>query len=150
VYALSVVLFTMLLASGAGSLASGWFEPRRGRPRARVGVVASLLVYALALPPLLAAARGLPIPVRVAIAVGSIAPLAWLMGIPFASGLRRAGGESKALVPWAWAVNGGASVLGSTLTILVSMTYGFTTSFVGGALAYGVALVAVHSLERRR
>jgi hypothetical protein len=151
VYSLSVVLFTMLLASGLGSLAAGRFDRERlGRllPRALVALCGALLVYAVALPPLLSAGRGLPIATRILVAVVTIAPLGFLMGVPFASGLRRASGESKGLVPWAWAVNGGASVFGSTLTVLVSMTYGFTASFVGGALSYGLSLAMVAALVR--
>jgi hypothetical protein len=149
VYSLSVVLFTMLLASGLGSLAAGRVGGARlGRflPRALAALAAALLIYAVALPPLLSASRGLPIAARILLAVVTIAPLGFLMGMPFASGLRRASGEAKGLAPWAWAVNGGASVFGSTLTVLVSMTYGFTASFLAGAVAYGLSLAMVATL----
>jgi spermidine synthase len=151
VYSLSVVLFTMLLASGLGSLAAGRVESARlGRllPRALGLLAAALLAYAVALPPLLSAARGLPIAARILLAVVTIAPLGFLMGVPFASGVRRASAESTGLVPWAWAVNGGASVFGSTLTVLISMTYGFTASFLTGALAYAASLVMIAMLAR--
>jgi hypothetical protein len=147
VYSLSVVLFTMLLASGVGSLVAGRATHPRALPRALGALAATLLLYAAGLPPLLARARGLPIAARILIAVVAIAPLGFLMGIPFASGVRRAGRESRALVSWAWAVNGGASVFGSTLTVLISMTYGFTASFLAGALAYALAFAVVRTLE---
>jgi hypothetical protein len=70
------------------------------------------------------------------------------MGMPFSTAVNLAARESKTLVSWAWAVNGGASVFGSTLSVLVSMTYGFTASLLGGALAYGSALAAVTGLSR--
>jgi hypothetical protein len=149
VYSLSVVLFTILLASAAGSLLAGRFRSRRALPVAIAALVAGLVLYALALPPLLAAARGAPIAARIALAVATIAPLGLLMGMPFPSGIRRAGRESRTLVSWAWAVNGGASVMGSTLTVLISMTYGFTASFLAGAIAYAAALAVVAALPER-
>jgi hypothetical protein len=79
-----------------------------------------------------------------------IAPLGFVLGMPFPSALRRASLESKGLVSWAWAANGGASVFGSTLTVLVSMTYGFTASFLCGAAAYAMALAMVVGLHRPR
>ena len=88
VYSLSVVLFTMLLSSGLGSLASGAMRGARALPRALLALAAALLLYAFALPPLLSAARGAPIAARIALAVITIAPLGLLMGIPFASGVQ--------------------------------------------------------------
>ena len=79
--------------------------------------------------------------IRIAVAVLVVAPLAVLMGMPFPTGLRLAGQEERLLVPWAWAVNGGASVFGSVLAVLISMTYGFTNTLLFGAALYAVALI---------
>lgn len=72
------------------------------------------------------------------------------MGMPFPTAMRRAGREAAGLVSWAWAVNGGASVFGSTLTVLISMTYGFTASFLAGAGAYAMALGVALWMARPR
>jgi spermidine synthase len=148
VYALVAVLFTMLLASGLGSALAGRWTGPRPLPRALLGLCAALVACGVVLPRLLDATLGLSTPLRLSVAVGIVAPLGLLMGVPFATGLRRVGGEAKGLVPWAWAVNGGASVFGSTLAVLVSMTYGFTASFLTGAGAYVVALGTVAWLTR--
>jgi hypothetical protein len=145
-FSLSVVLFTVLLSSAGGSLIAGRLRTRRGLARALGGLTAALVAHALALPPVLGAARGQAVAVRIALAVAVIAPLGLLMGIPFAAGIRRAGAESKDLVSWAWAVNGGASVFGSALAVLLAMTYGFTTTFMVGAGAYAVALLVIARL----
>lgn len=148
VYSLSVVLFTMLLASGAGSFWAGRFESRRLLPRALALLCALLAVYALVLPRALGAAAGASVLLRIALAVCLIAPVGLLMGMPFPTGLKRAGREAKSLVAWAWAVNGAASVFGSTLTTLIAMTYGFTYGLLAGALAYAAALLLVITLNR--
>jgi hypothetical protein len=143
VYSLSVVLFTMLAASSVGSLLSERWVARSALPKALAAICVALAVYAFSLPGLLAATLGSPTVVRIVIAALAVAPLGLLMGTPFPTGLRRAGREDASLVSWAWAVNGAASVFGSALTVLVSMTYGFSTSFVVGAAAYGVALLVM-------
>jgi hypothetical protein len=149
VYSLSVVLFTMLLSSALGSLASGGFTASRSLSFVLVVLASTLILYALALPPVLYAARGATIAARIGVTIAVIAPLGFLMGMPFPSGIRRAGAQSKELVSWAWAVNGGASVFGSTLSVVLSMARGFTASFLAGTLAYAVALVVITILARR-
>jgi hypothetical protein len=143
VYSLSVVLFTMLAASSVGSLTSERWTSRHALPRSLAAVVVMLAVYSVVLPMLLAATLGASTVVRMAIAAAAIAPIGFLMGTPFPTGIRRAGREDATLVSWAWAVNGAASVFGSALTVLVSMTYGFSTSFFVGAGAYAVALAVM-------
>jgi hypothetical protein len=69
-----------------------------------------------------------------------------LLGVPFAYGIRRLREQSPGILPWAWAVNGCASVVGSILTVILSMTLGFAATL---ALAVGVYALAFASLPRR-
>ncbi len=148
VYSLSVVLFTMLLSSALGSLISGRFTAPRSLSLVLAILAVVLVLYAVALPLVLAMARGAAIAARIGVAIAVIAPIGFLMGMPFPSGIRRAGVQSKELVSWAWAANGGASVFGSTLSVLISMAQGFTASFLAGTIAYAVALVVITVLGR--
>lgn len=152
VYSLSVVLFTVLLASAIGSfLADKWSQPHnnaRVLPRILFLLCGVLVLYALALPRLLNAGLSASTPARIIVAVAVVAPLGVLMGMPFPTGLRRAGREANGLIPWAWAVNGAASVFGSTLTMLISMSFGFTASFLTGATAYALALAVAVWMTR--
>jgi SAM-dependent methyltransferase len=143
VYALSVVLVTMLATSGLGSLLAGRGSPVSLLPRALGVLAAALLLYAVGLPWLHDALLGTETAVRILVVAAAVAPLGLLMGMPFPTALRWAGTEAGGLVPWAWAVNGGASVFGSALAVLVSMTWGFTATLLAGALAYGAALAVV-------
>ncbi len=147
-YSLSVVLFTMLLASSLGSLVSARWTSAASLPSIVAVVCLFVLAYASILPRLLDATLGATTPLRILVAVLAIAPLGFFMGMPFPTGLRRAALESKGLVSWAWAANGGASVFGSTLTVLISMTYGFTASFLCGAAAYALALAMAIAMRR--
>lgn len=143
VYSLSVVLFTMLATSGLGSLLAGRGSPVSLLPRVLGVLAAALLLYAAGLPWLHDALLGTETAVRILVVAAAVAPLGLLMGMPFPTALRWAGTEAGGLVPWAWAVNGGASVFGSALAVLVSMTWGFTATLLAGALAYGAALAVV-------
>ena len=147
IYALAVVLFTLLLASGAGSALADRWTTATGWPRALAALCVLLVLAAFAVPALIHAALGASTPMRLMLAVLAVAPLGLVMGTAFPLGLRRANEDGPGLVPWAWAVNGAASVFGSALTVLLSMSFGFTVSFRAGIAAYAVAAVIAWRLS---
>ena len=66
--------------------------------------------------------------------------------MPFPTGLRalcgsESGSREVNTVEWAWAMNAGASVLGSVLAIVIAMEYGLTATLLSGATAYALAAV---------
>lgn len=69
-----------------------------------------------------------------------IAPLGFFMGIPFPKGVTKV----KEYLDWGFAINGAASVLGSTLIILAAMNFGITVSLLCGAVLYGFALLSLN------
>ena len=145
-YAFTAVVLIVLVGSGLGSLASPKMKDLTGlwRPiRSRVGLVlaALALVTAFAGGPLIELTLGWPTPLRLAALALSLAPLAFMMGIPFPLGLdwlERAIVQSPAPdgAPWAWAVNGCASVIASVVAAILALSYGFTAVLLLGALAY--------------
>jgi hypothetical protein len=86
--------------------------------------------------------------VRIALVIALLAPIGFVLGMPFPLKLRSLAGELAVLVPWAWAVNGFASVLGSVLAIVIAMNFGFRVLFATAAACYVVAFVA-HAASRR-
>jgi len=144
-YALTVVVFLMLLSSGAGSFAS---RKRFASPRriwiALAAIVVALLVYASVLPVLLNALVGAAFFLKLLVSGAVLVPLGFAMGMPFPTGLRAlcspgsSAAESNA-VEWAWAMNAAASVLGSVLAIVIAMEFGLTATLICGAAAYAVA-----------
>ncbi|MBV8053461.1 MAG: hypothetical protein JOZ80_19890 [Acidobacteriaceae bacterium] len=150
-YALTVVVFLLLLSSGVGSLASRkWLaEPRRvWFPL--IFIAGGVLLYVLVLPRLLNTLIGLPFAAKVLVSGGLLIPLGIAMGVPFPSGLRSLAGvpaafsESEAAesaIEWAWALNAGASVLGSVLAMVIAMQFGLTITLACGGAAYLLALL---------
>ncbi len=76
-------------------------------------------------------------------------PLAWAMGRPFPWALRQLAGEDR-WIPWAWGINGFASVLGASLAPLLAVHLGQSATLAAGALCYVVAFaIAAHWGTRR-
>lgn len=83
-----------------------------------------------------------PDPAKVMVSVLLIAPLAFAMGMPFPLGLSRVSALAPQLVPWAWGVNGCASVLSAVLAMMLAIHFGFTV-VVAVAVAFYVAVALV-------
>jgi hypothetical protein len=150
-HAIATTIFSLLFFSAMGSLVS----ERICRTPKSLGIILSILtgvilLYIVGLPPLFRSLLRLPDTVRILLSVVFIAPLAFLMGMPFPSGLRRLGVQAQSLIPWAWGVNGVFSVLGSVLVIFVSMLTNFTYALAGAALLYGAAAVVSTSLWKTK
>jgi hypothetical protein len=66
------------------------------------------------------------------------------MGIPFPIGLGRVAAGAPAFVPWAWGINGFASVVSASLATLLAVEFGFTAVVVLAILLYCAAALAIH------
>lgn len=143
-YSLTANLAIFLVFSGLGSATAGRFGAgRRAAAIAAALVVALLIVHAIWLPELLQRTLAAPEWQRVLCACGTIAPLAFCMGIPFPTGLQLVGRSAPAFLPWAFGVNGAASVLSSVLSIVLAMELGFTAVFFAAAALYALAMLTV-------
>lgn len=137
-YAIAVVLSSFLVFGGLGSGASARIDTNRAWLVPLI--VAGIAVIALILVRLLTGVTlGLPDPARIAISVALVAPLAFAMGMPFPLGLRRLATVDEAAIPWAWGINGTASVLSSMLATLVAVHFGFSVLVALAAGLYAVA-----------
>jgi len=161
-YALTVVIFLMLLSSGAGSLLSRRWLIRSASVRTALGGIAvAILAYVFLLPALLPSLVGLAFPFKLVVSGILLVPLAFIMGMPFPTGLRALAGNSfpeSAIgeaatdnsVEWAWAMNAAASVLGSVLAMVIAIRFGLSVTLACGAIAYLCALLASATLAPKR
>ena len=137
-YSMSITLFTILLTSGIGSFLSRNWSARPFRllaiviPLLVVAVIVELGLLGYAIPRLMYLSH----PLRALAAVGMIAPLGLLMGMPFPAGLRHVDSYRPELNPWAWGINACATVMGAVLCILISASLGFNTVLLFGAAIY--------------
>jgi hypothetical protein len=145
-YALTVVIFSMLVSSGLGSFMSRRIVRDRNQVLVGVLAVSAGLVGLLAavLQPLLAAGVGLPLPIKMLATVVMIAPAGFAMGIPFPTGLRLLEQWHEPSVRWAWSLNAAASVLGSVGALVLALYIGLLeTMLVGGGLYVCALLIIV-------
>ena len=144
VYALSVVLFTLLLSSGLGSFATQRLDNEdleRAVP-SRLGLLLFVLtLFGFITPAIIDNLQSASNTVRIAASVAILAPIGFLMGMPFPMGMRAASSASSAsdLTPWLWAMNGSTSVLASVVAIVIAMNAGISASFWTGCVCYLVA-----------
>jgi spermidine synthase len=160
-YALTVVIFLLMLSSGAGSLFSRLWLPRTNSCWVPLLlVIVTLLADVFFLPGRLAALVGLAFQYRLLVSGVLLIPLGFVMGMPFPTGLRalaalpapefRAGEEAADnAVEWAWAMNAAASVLGSVLAMVIAIQFGLTVTLSCGAAAYLFALLFVPALRTK-
>lgn len=145
-YALTVIIFSMLLSSGLGS----FFSRRLVQDDSDERLTAALLCVALAVSvlafvaaPLSEFGVGWPLPLKIAVTAALIAPAGFLMGMPFPCGLTRLQSRYPQAVRWAWALNAAASVLGSATAIFLAIYLGLRATMLIGAVLYLGALAIV-------
>ena len=143
IFTLSVLLFTLLAASGVGASISASISSRT----ACFAVAAIGAVGAIALPKLVPMLLPFSFAVRVAVAIVLIAPLGLMMGMPFPQGLRKTGRGSLPAPPFYWGLNGVMSVIGSVATVTLAVLYGFTVAMLAGSACYVIAAVASTGME---
>jgi len=147
-YALTVIIFSMLLSSGFGS----FFSKRLGLSDINrlsivmIAIIAAVVLLAFIITPVTEGGVGLPFSLKVLISVLLIAPPGFAMGMPFPSGLSRLEHIMPANVRWAWSINAAASVLGSAAAIFLAIYLGLrTTLIIGGVFYVGALLAARYS-----
>jgi hypothetical protein len=137
-YSLSVCLFSLILASGLGSLAS--VKLCLDRPWKLIfwgGVTALYLaLLVVVLPVLFQATTDEPRLARILISLGVILPLGFLLGFGFPSGMRLVEFVDREPAPWFWGVNGATGVLASVLGVMISMGLGIHATLLASALCY--------------
>lgn len=143
VYAVAIVLAGLLLVSGLGSRWAGR-QVARGRDIRKLALMAAIavatiaVVYAFALSPLLRLSLEMPLAARIAVALAVMIPLAG-MGMLFPLGLSSLGQVRGELLPWAWAVNGCASVVATSLATVLALGAGFVVVMLSAGACYVVA-----------
>jgi hypothetical protein len=111
-------------------------------------IVAALVACVFALPGLLTGLVGLSLPAKLLLSGALLAPLGFLMGMPFPSGLRSLDSAGETSIEWAWAMNAAASVLGSVLAMVIAIQFGLTVTLACGAAAYALALARTSAFMR--
>jgi len=149
-YSLSVTIFSLLVFAALGAALSrrGWVNPGRMLIRLLAVTLVLLSGEVLLLPWLREQLLASSLATRIAFTVALQLPLGVVLGMYFPTGLELLRQREPRLIPWAWAVNGVASVVASVLAVLLGMAIGFSgVTFVAGAI-YAVGTLALLSVLR--
>ena len=151
-YAIAVTLCAFLVFSGLGAL---YVEYRlRTRTEDTTAVILRravtmigliTVIYIVVLPQISSTIMALPETARIVSAFILAAPLAFFMGMPFPLGLDMLKQTSPDLIPWAWGINGCASVLSAILAVLLAIEIGFN-----GVMSVAVALYVIAWISNRK
>ncbi len=146
-YALTVIIFSMLLSSGCGSFTSKRLvrnEPGR-LARVLILIILANIVLALVVPRISESGVALPLPLKILITISLISPLGFAMGMPFPTGLTLLERVMPASVRWAWAINAASSVMGSAAAMFLAIYVGLQLTLMVGSLFYFGALLSAIS-----
>jgi hypothetical protein len=145
VFALSAVISTMLIASGAGSLLSDRMKAGPALPqKLALAIAFLLLVYAVSLTPLIRHTLSAPMPVKIFLSLSIIALPAFFMGMLFPLGIRFLSGYDDTQIPWAWGINGCLSVISTSLATMIAVEAGFQTVMMIAAGSYLLAFACFY------
>jgi hypothetical protein len=152
-YSLTVTLASILVFTGIGALASRRLAAWRRSPLPLIlAVLAGLTVfYRFGLDPITESLLSSSLGVRVLVAVLLLAPLGLCLGMFMPLGLAtvsRLTDHGDAYAAWGWAINGFFSVIGSVLTTILSMSFGFRAVQLAALAIYAVAVLAFLALRR--
>lgn len=151
VYGFSVVLFSVLLASGLGSFSTQLGRAGRaddagiGRLVILLGVLAA---FGAATPYAIERFAAATTEVRIAVATALLLPLGFVLGMAFPLGMKLAGARREGLTPWLWGINGATGVCASVVALAVSLAFGIGATYWAGSACYLLALAAYVASRR--
>jgi hypothetical protein len=151
-HAVAVILFSMILATGAGSYLSDRVPIEAGEHWTRAGPlgIALILLFAVAaIQPIIDSTIRFPLVGRCAVVIGIVGAAAFPLGFCFPLGLRLVRRISEDATPWLWGINGAFGVLSSVSAIWISMWVGIDTSLLLAAAIYLALLIPASALQRR-
>jgi hypothetical protein len=153
VYALGILLFTIIASAGCGSYLSERL-PLAGQKTwifalpitAALAIIAVRIVLTILVSHMITA----PILNRIIVSILVIFPLGMLMGFFFPTGMKQVKSIVASETPWYWALNGIFGVLCSALAVFVSIYFGISTNLYISAACYAMTLICLHSMHRAR
>lgn len=150
VYAVSVLLFSMIIAAGVGSYLSDRIQISRSSQWTHLlpaTIVSLLLVIYFISGPIIDSTISQSLFVRCLIVVFIVGVAAVPMGMCFPLGLRLFREYSGGILPWMWGVNGATGVLASVFAVAISMWSGINTSLLIAVLCYAVLAIPARFLR---
>ena len=138
IYSLSVLLFTLILSTGLGSLLSDKLLINNRWKFSAWALMTGAYIITLPywLPNVLLGFDGASLLTRAIVCAGTITPAGLLMGFGFPTGMRIVSAIDRKPTPWFWGINGAAGVLASVVAVSTSIAVGISGTLTIGAICY--------------
>jgi hypothetical protein len=156
-YSITTILVALLLGAGFGSISTEKLGAKNARKALTIAIPAiavAVLAETFISPIVFETFLGLPFSGRIAVATLMLLPLGFLMGMPFALGLKLiseldcSDEERTQLTAWAWGMNGYFTVIGSAATVFIALFFGFKAALFSGIAVYLLGLLAIRNATR--
>jgi hypothetical protein len=148
-YTFAIILFSMILFAGLGSMMSDRLSPAgRGYRLIPLAIAAVVAADMIALPWAFRAGAPLGLLGRTLVVLAFTAPLSALLGFCFPIGMRLVGKHSDEATAWMWGINGACGVLASIAAVGISMWIAIDANLVVAAVFYASLIVPIRSLSR--
>ncbi len=151
IYGLSVVLFSLIISAGIGSLISEKL-PLKTLPRQIIWCALTCgygILMAYSLKGIFYDFAEADIVTRVLISVAIMSPAGILMGFGFPSGLRLTEQYDTRATAWFWGINGAAGVLGSSIAIACNIAFGIDNTLIIAGACYALLAIAFIALHKK-
>jgi hypothetical protein len=141
-FALSVVLFSMLLGTGIGAASASKLFATRGIRGAGAAILVVLVLLLLSFPEFPAFEQIGSQALRLGAVGLMLGGVGFVLGFAFPLGVAIAAPTGEWAVQKMWAVNGAASIAGSVLAAFIGITVGSRLVIAAALLCYAVAVIA--------
>lgn len=151
IYGLSVVLFSLIISAGVGSLISEKF-PLSTLPRQLIWCALTCaygIAMAYSLKDIFYNYAEVDIVTRVSISIAIMCPAGLLMGFGFPTGLRITEMYDTRATAWFWGINGAAGVLGSSIAIALNIALGIDQALIIGGVCYALLAIPFIALYKK-
>jgi hypothetical protein len=150
-YWLSVTIFSLLVFAALGAVLSRrwWRDPQRFLTILLAATLGLVLLEVQVLPWVRESLLAASLPTRIGVTALLQLPLGVVLGMYFPTGIELVRQLEPRLVPWAWAVNGVASVASTVLAVILGMAIGFSGVAYVAAGIYTVGTLALLAVIRQ-
>lgn len=139
IYSTTVIIFSVLLFSSLGAYISNKLDAKKIK-NIIILLFFIIILYSVLLPIILNKLIIFNLIIKLILSVVIIAPLGFIMGMPFPVGIKII---NKKLIPWAWAVNGTASVLSPILAIITALFLGYSFVLILAGFVYLISIFVI-------
>lgn len=151
IYGLSVVLFSLIIFAGIGSLTSEKLPLDNNVKQIAWSLITCVyaIVLALSLQDIFYSYTDIMMMKRILISVAIVAPAGFLMGFAFPTGLRLTEQFDTRSTAWFWGINGACGVLGSSLAMAFNIAFGIDKTLMLGGACYALLSLSFLFLNKK-